>query len=148
LIDIKDQTYCPKCHRMFCEGYWLEGVCIVDMQFCGEPTADGDQAASYLRVYYEAHRESYWDRSELNCNGRQWEYAADNFMLGLMNEMHRINCERQRQTKINTNIPNNQGIPEADFSIWIRSWEDTFTAAGRSIQECHNWLIKRIENLK
>jgi hypothetical protein len=29
--------------------------------------------------------------------------------------------------------------------IWIRSWEDTFTAAGRSKEECHLWLGQRIK---
>jgi hypothetical protein len=29
--------------------------------------------------------------------------------------------------------------------IWIRSWEDTFTAAGRTIEECHEWLRGRLK---
>lgn len=89
---MKNQSYCPKCHRMYCEGYWNEGVCIADMQFCGEPTADGDIAASYLRVWYEAHRESWYERL-----GKPWLSFADNLMLGLMAEVRRIKNERQRQ---------------------------------------------------
>lgn len=97
-MDPHDQTPCPKCRRLFCEGYWNEGVCITDMHFCGEPTADGDSAAEYLRVWYEAHRETQWERSKFNPRGRRWEGPwADNLMLGLMNEMHRINGERKRR---------------------------------------------------
>jgi hypothetical protein len=95
-----DQSVCPKCSRMHCEGYWGEGVCIADMHFSGEPTSDGDNAAEYLRVWYEAHRETWRDRH--NYPFRQGYpgkagVTADNFMLGLMNEMHRIESERRRQ---------------------------------------------------
>lgn len=87
----KDQTYCPKCRRMYCEGFWGEGVCIADMSFCGEPTADGDEAARCLRVWYEAHRETWWERSRINKRGQPWAYGlADDFMIGMMNEVARI----------------------------------------------------------
>ena len=80
---------------MYCEGYWGEGVCVADMRFSGEPTSDGDSAAEYLRVWYEAHREGWNERRK-----KRWRVTADNLMLGLINEMHRIECERQRQTKV------------------------------------------------
>jgi hypothetical protein len=84
---------------MYCEGFWKEGVCIADMHFSGEPTSDGDAVAEYLRVWYEAHRESRWERSKWNTRGRRWEGPwADEFMLGLINEVYRINCEHARQT--------------------------------------------------
>jgi hypothetical protein len=94
MFNEKDQSFCPKCHRMYCEGYWGEGVCIADMHFSGEPTSDGDNAAEYLRVWYEAHREGWNERRK-----KRWLITADNLMLGLMNEMHRIESERQRRTK-------------------------------------------------
>lgn len=93
----KDHTLCPKCGRMYCEGFWGEGVCTADMHFCGEPTADGDAAAGYLRAWYEANRESWWDRCSANRLGRAWEWACDEFMLGLMAEVRRINNECERQ---------------------------------------------------
>lgn len=64
-----------------------------DMHFCGDPTADGDTAAEYMRAWYEAHRETDRDRK-----GKPWELGlADSFILGLMNEASRIEAERQRQ---------------------------------------------------
>ena len=35
-------------------------------------------------------------------------------------------------------------MTEYDLWIWIRGWEDTFTASGRSIEECREWLKKRM----
>lgn len=96
---MKDQTHCPKCGRMYCEGYWKEGVCVSDMHFCGEPTADFDASAEYLRAWYEAHRESRWERNRFSRNQARLRMgAADEFMLGLLNEVHRINSERTKQT--------------------------------------------------
>ena len=87
---------------MYCEGYWKEGVCVADMQFCGEPTSDGDEAARCLRAWYEAHRETRWDRSNWNIKGRLWEGGlADEFMLGLAQEVLRINEELLKFHKIN-----------------------------------------------
>ena len=34
---------------------------------------------------------------------------------------------------------------ENELLIWVRSWEDTFTAAGRTIEECHEFLRPRLE---
>ena len=66
---------------------------VSEMQFCGEPTADGDTAAEYLRAWYESNRET--DRQR---KGRPWELGlADNFIIGLMNEVYRIESEKHRQ---------------------------------------------------
>lgn len=94
----KDQTWCPKCGRMYCEGYWREGVCTADMHFSGEPTSDFDATGEYLRAWYEVHRETWWDRNRYSKNQKLLRMGtADNFMLGLLNEVHRINEERKRQ---------------------------------------------------
>lgn len=29
--------------------------------------------------------------------------------------------------------------------IWLRSWEDTLTAAGYTIEQAHEWLDKRLK---
>lgn len=80
----KDQSFCPKCHRMYCEGYWGEGVCLADMYFGGEPTARGDMIAWYVRQWYELHRETWWQRF--------WrrEECADEFMLAFIGEVRRV----------------------------------------------------------
>lgn len=66
---------------------------VSQMHFCGEPTADFDTAAEYLRSWYEANRETWWER-----RGKRWELGiADNLMLGLLNEVYRIECEKRRQ---------------------------------------------------
>lgn len=96
---VKDQTLCPKCGRMYCEGFWHEGVCTSDMHFCGEPTSDFDERGRCLRVWYEAHRESWWDRNRFSKNQALLRMGtADEFMLALLNEVHRINEEARRQT--------------------------------------------------
>jgi hypothetical protein len=101
MINPHDQTICPKCRRMYCEGYWGEGVCIADMKFCGEPTADFDEAGRCLRVWYEAHRETWWDRNTFSRNQTRLRVGcADEFMLGLLNEVRRIDCERERRTRL------------------------------------------------
>jgi hypothetical protein len=83
---------------MYCEGFWDDGVCTADMHFCGEPTSDFDEAGRCLRVYYEAHRETWWDRYPASRNQRLlFAGCADEMMLGMLNEVHRINCERDRQ---------------------------------------------------
>jgi hypothetical protein len=102
-MKLHDQSFCQKCGRMYCEGYWGEGVCVTDMHFCGEPTADGDETARCLRLWYEARRETAWERSKINPRGRAWEYAADNLMLGLIIEIHRISCEQDAQLKRRSN---------------------------------------------
>jgi hypothetical protein len=70
-----------------------QGVPKAEMEFCGEPTADGDAAAGYVRTWYERNREGWYDRWQ-----RQWEWAADEFILWFMQEVDRVNAERVRQT--------------------------------------------------
>lgn len=92
----KTQELCPKCGRMYCEGFWGEGVCTKDMHFCGEPTADFDAMGSYLRDWYEKNRESWWERRSERWPPRLG--TADGFILGLIQEVERIKAERDRQT--------------------------------------------------
>lgn len=76
----------------------MRGIPEKEMHFCGEPTADFDAAGMYLRAYYEANRETWWDRNRHSRNqARLRAGVADNFMLGLLNEVHRIGTERIRQ---------------------------------------------------
>ena len=42
-----------------------------DMQFSREPTARGDDEAAYVREWYEANRETWWDRL-----WHRWDYVA------------------------------------------------------------------------
>lgn len=94
---IWDQTFCPKCGRMYCEGYWDEGVCIADMKFSSDPTARGDEIAGYVRVWYERHRETWWERSWLNPRGRLFnEGLADEFMLAFIGEVGRVTAAAKR----------------------------------------------------
>jgi hypothetical protein len=62
-------------------------------QLCGEPTADGDAMAGYLREWYERNRESWWERR------RRRRYPgniqADSFMIRLMMEVGRIEAEME-----------------------------------------------------
>jgi hypothetical protein len=54
------------------------------MEFSTEPTAQADDIASYVRAWYEAHRETWWQRL------RRREECADDFMLGLIEEVRRV----------------------------------------------------------
>lgn len=95
----KDQTHCPKCGWMYCEGYWGEGVCLADMAFSSDPTSVGDEMADYLRRWYELNRETWWDRHRPSADRRG--FHADNFMLSLINEVSRIQGEAERQRECN-----------------------------------------------
>jgi hypothetical protein len=95
----EQQKHCPKCGWMYCEGYWEEGVCRADMNFCGEPTADGDNAAFYVRQWYEKHRETWWERRHWRGRWVREGALADNLILGLMAEIGRVEAERERQLK-------------------------------------------------
>ena len=35
-------------------------------------------------------------------------------------------------------------MSDNDFLIWVRGWEDTFTAAGYTTEQCHQWLKRRM----
>ena len=98
------QAFCPKCHRMYCPGYWGKGVCTADMSFCGEPTADGDAVAGYVRQWYEIHRESWCARHSI-CNPLgpgpdRSGVHADEFMLSFINEVGRVQAECQKRTAV------------------------------------------------
>lgn len=86
----KDQSLCPKCGRMYCEGSWGEGVCTADMTFSSEPTSRGDDIAEYLRRWYELNRESWWDRHRAMADRNG--VHADEFMLSFINELRRIDA--------------------------------------------------------
>jgi hypothetical protein len=55
----------------------------VDVE-AGDPTAIGDAVADEVRIWYEANRETWWERR------RRRGDVADNFILGLINEVHRV----------------------------------------------------------
>jgi hypothetical protein len=85
-------------------GWWWEfskcKVCTADMHFCGEPTSDGDAVAEYVRVWYEANRETWFDRhAPFGINRKNGCALADEFILSLIGEVRRVNDECERQTK-------------------------------------------------
>lgn len=80
--------HCPKCGFLYCPDLTKVGICTADMGWCHDPTANGDADAGYLRVWYEAHREGYWEHR------RRREECADEFMLALMSEVQRIQRAR------------------------------------------------------
>lgn len=89
--NIHTQTFCPKCHRMYCEGYWGEGVCTADMRFSRDPTSRGDEIADYVRQWYELHRETWWDRHwPYGVNRKRGSAFADEFMLSFIQEIARV----------------------------------------------------------
>ena len=53
-----------------------------------DPTERGDRQAELLRRWYEHNRETWWDRHRPNAD-RSGTHA-DEWMLGLMQEMDRI----------------------------------------------------------
>lgn len=116
MTDTQKESFCPKCEQMFCEGYMGEGVCVADMHFTEDATANGDAAAEYLRVWYELHRETWWERNRFSKNKRLLNAGtADEFMLGLIQEVERIHNEenRQLQTKTFDELNPNQQESEA-----------------------------------
>ena len=94
----KDQTRCPKCGRLFCEGYWGEGVCTADMRFSSDPTARGDDIAYYVRQWYEINRQTWWQRRR-SINDRMDHGVADEFMLSFIAEVRRVTAEADLQTE-------------------------------------------------
>lgn len=69
------------------------GVPENEMEFCGEPTSDGDTVAEYVRTWYERNREGWYDRLIRRSD------TADEFILWLISEVARVNDVRERQTK-------------------------------------------------
>ena len=81
-----------------------------DMRFCGEPTADFDAAGGYLRAWYEENCPELHLGGWRGAVGRgirrllfgYHDYDVDrdrhSLMLGLINEVGRIEAERKRQT--------------------------------------------------
>ena len=99
-IEGKDQTFCPKCRRMYCEGFWGEGICIADMKFSSDPTSVGDEIADYVRYWYERNRETWFDRHQINPFGAATDRSgvhADEFMLRFIGEVGRVSAEAEKQ---------------------------------------------------
>lgn len=71
------------------------------MVFSSDPTSRGDEIADYLRQWYEANRESWWDRHrpQLFSYRDNSGVVADGFMLSLLNEIDRITNEAEFQMK-------------------------------------------------
>ena len=64
-------------------------------EFCGEPTADGDIMADWLRQWYEANRESWFDRHwPFGINRRHGSALADEWMLGFIQQFNRVQKAR------------------------------------------------------
>jgi hypothetical protein len=64
-------------------------------EFCGEPTADGDIAADWLRQWYEANRESWFDRHwPFGVNRKHGSALADEWMLSFMQQFYRLQKAR------------------------------------------------------
>ena len=64
---------------------------MADMHFSLDPTSRGDEIADYVRQWYEAHRETWWDRHwPGGINRKHGSALADEFMLGFINEVSRV----------------------------------------------------------
>jgi hypothetical protein len=60
-------------------------------KFYGEPTADGDIAADFIRQWYEANRETWFDRHmPFGTNRKHGCDTADNFILELISQVNRL----------------------------------------------------------
>ena len=56
-----------------------------------DPTSRGDMVADLMRRWYEANRETWFERHGLfGTNRKHGSALADEFMLGLMNEAYRV----------------------------------------------------------
>ena len=66
---------------------------VSTMQFSREPTARGDEIAAYAREWYEANRETWWQRHKPGIIGPGPDRSgrhADEFMLRFVGEVRRI----------------------------------------------------------
>lgn len=64
-----------------------------------DPTARGDMVADKVRTWYEANRETWWDRHNYPFRQGYPDRAgvtADNFILSLIQAVHRADEETQR----------------------------------------------------
>ncbi len=64
-----------------------------------DPTARGDMIADKVRAWYEANRETWWDRHKPGIWGSAPDRSgvhADNFILGLLNAVSRAHEETPR----------------------------------------------------
>lgn len=55
-----------------------------------DPTTIGDCIADEVRLWYEANRETWWERRKRRGG------VADEFMLALINEVHRVESSLPR----------------------------------------------------
>ena len=61
-----------------------------------DPTARGDEIAARVRIWYEANRETWWDRHKPGIIGAGSDRSgvhADEFMLGFIQAVHRAEKE-------------------------------------------------------
>ncbi len=64
-----------------------------------DPTARGDMIADKVRTWYEANRETWWDRHNILGFGHEPDRSgvhADEFMLRLIAAVHRAEEETPR----------------------------------------------------
>lgn len=59
-----------------------------------DPTARGDEIASKVRAWYEANRESWWDRHRPSADRRG--VHADEFMLGFISAVRQAQEDTPR----------------------------------------------------
>ena len=79
-------------------GGWWERDPTTMTDFCGEPTADGDSEAMYLREWYEANRETWWQRHGPYAIGLSSD-RADDFMMMLGQQAAVIAAERAKYAR-------------------------------------------------
>lgn len=70
---------------------------IIPMEFSYDPASRGNEIAAYVRQWYEANRESWWDRLGPRADRRG--HHADEFMTRLVNEVTRVRADAKRQAK-------------------------------------------------
>lgn len=78
--------------------------------YSDDPTARGDQIAEEMRDYYEAHRETWWQRSRFNPNRFAVGLVADNLMLGLMDVYREAIRTCEQQDVMQGNLPTTRNL--------------------------------------
>jgi hypothetical protein len=61
---------------------------MAEFLFSPDPTSRGDEVAAYVRAWYEANRESWWDRHRPRAD-RKGEHA-DEWMLEFVGYVSRV----------------------------------------------------------